>query len=164
MYYQTQLNISEENLSIAQEASSVRESIDSFLELVVFTPKGSFKPDSDFGFEFWSNEFQNFVIKNFNSRTSDANLLNNRGEKTNKEACEKGLKKCIELYETRLKNVRIEMNLDQNDVGKQGHNTGINEIKYDVHLKISGEMAIDQFVSENYTKEIRFSVGPVIRR
>ena len=158
MYYQTPLNISEENLSIAQEASSVRESIDSFLELAVFTPKGSFKPDADFGFEFWSNEFQNFVIKNFNSRTSDDKLLNNRGEKTNKDACERGLKKCIELYETRLSNVRVEMNLEQKN------SSGINEIKYDVHLKISGEMEIDKFVSENYTKEIRFSVGPVIRR
>lgn len=164
MFYKTPLKIDDENLAIAQELKSVKSSIDAFLELLVFTPKGGFKPDYDFGFEFWSNEFQNFVIKNFNNRTSDTNLVNNKGENTGKESCEKGLKKSIETYEPRLKNVRVDLQIEQNNVIKKNDRFKTNDIKYDVYIKIMGEMILSNLTSKDYEKDIQFSVGPVIRK
>ena len=164
MFYKSPLMINSENLTIIRELESIRASVDAFLELLVFTPKGGFKPDPDFGFEFWSNEFQNFVIKNFNNRTSDANLINHKGENTDKESCEKGLKKNIEEYEPRLKNVRVNLTIVQNIAITKNDTSKANEIKYDVYIKVVGELTIDSLTTEDYVKDIQFAVGPMIRK
>ena len=162
MYYKSPLLINSETLSVVKDLESVKESIDAFLELLVFTSPGGFKPDHEFGFEFWSNEFQNFIINNFNNRTSDTNLVSSKGDHTDKESCEKGLKKSIEIYEPRLKNVRVTLNVEQNNKIAKTNNFRTNDIKYDVFIRITGKMIIDHLASEDYIKDIQFSVGPMI--
>ena len=40
--------------------------IDNFIELIVFSPKGSFIADDDFGFEYWNHEYSNVHFRSFN--------------------------------------------------------------------------------------------------
>ena len=44
--------------------------LDNLVELIVFTPRGSFVSDPDFGFEYWNHEFSNVHYREFNTNQS----------------------------------------------------------------------------------------------
>ena len=41
--------------------------LDNLIELIVFTPRGSFSADPDFGFEYWNHEYSNVHNRDFNN-------------------------------------------------------------------------------------------------
>lgn len=44
--------------------------LDNLVELIVFTPRGDFEADPDFGFEYWNHEFSNVHYREFNASQS----------------------------------------------------------------------------------------------
>jgi hypothetical protein len=58
----------EENaLSVVRNIEDVVAMIDNLVELIVFTPRGSFTADPDFGFEYWNYEYSNVSYRDFNN-------------------------------------------------------------------------------------------------
>ncbi len=165
MYHRTPLKITH-NFLFQRDIETLRESVDNFLDLLVFTPRGGFKGDYGFGFEFWSNEFQNIAIENFNQHINESGFVNRRGDPTDRGHCIKSLKRAIEMYEPRLQNVKIDLILKQKVQAEKGLHKDRKEdhTKYEVFLTIRGDLSQGAVSSEPYQKQIIFSVGPAIKQ
>lgn len=125
--------------------SSLKESIDDFLDLLVFTHPGECKFAYDFGFNFWENEFINISIDTFN----------NSGEP--RKHFEDFLKESIESYIPKLTEVKVEVFLSNDEASIKNL-----KIKFFVVIVIQG--FIKGLQKEPYKKNIVFSVGPVIKK
>lgn len=99
---------------LEQEQGNIEKSIDSLLDLIVFTPKGAFIADPDFGFEYWNHEFSNLNVREFNNNylgmVSNAESLN----EVSRKQCEMSLKESIICYEPRLHQPEVRVELDIN--------------------------------------------------
>jgi len=115
----------------------IKESIDNFIDLLVFSPCGSLKSDYAFG----------FVFQNFRFENSDANdQINSKkmyGESVNKNNYAYDLKQVIEQYETRLKNVKVNMNWEPK----------IKKISLDIYGKYE-----EGYEEKSYNKNISFII------
>jgi len=123
----------------------LKESIDRFVELLVFTHPGECKFAQDFGFSFWENEFKNFSIDLFNSTDNP------------RKNFEDNLKVTINKYEPRLEVSNVEILLS--DLDSIINNT---RIKFLVTITIQGK--IKGIQPKAYNKLIVFSIGPVIKK
>ncbi len=105
--------------------------IDNLLELILFTPRGSFAADPEFGFEYWSHEYVNPQYSDFNSVQKP---LGGKSLPTiTKEDCEVSIKKSLEAYAPQLTNPKVTVNLkpaDQNETSS----------RLLVHVCIEGEI------------------------
>ena len=115
----------------------LKESIDSFIDLIVISPHGSFKADYNFG----------FVFQNFRYENCDANeQINSKrlyGISVNKNNYAYDLKLAIEAYESRLANVEVRM----------GYDAKIKEVS----LEVTGKYEED-FTEKKYQKNISFLI------
>lgn len=134
--------------------------IDNLLDLIVFTPKGSFHADPEFGFEYWNHEFSNLNIREFNNSylgmTSDSKPLND----ISKKQCEDSLKKSIQAYEPRLQQPEVKVELDINDRFLKKSM----QSKYEMRIMISGFIDDGLGVKRSYEKRIAFMVEPVAKK
>jgi hypothetical protein len=123
---------------IFEGVDRLKDSIDNFIELLVFTFPGecSFLPD--FGFPLWENRFKNISITQFNE-----------SEFPRKEI-EEGLLKSINEYETRLQNIKVEVIL-MDDESSQFSG------KYLYTVKVTVAGTIKTSTAEPYRKTIYFS-------
>ena len=116
---------------------NIKESIDNFIELLVVCPNGSFKADNNFGFA-----FQNFRYVNCDANEQiDAKKL--YGNSVNRDNYAYDLKLAIETYESRLRNVVVEMD----------YNASIKQVS----LEITGKYE-ENFTTNNYQKNISFII------
>jgi len=115
----------------------IKESIDHFIELLVFSPCGSLKADYAFGFV-----FQNFRFEN-NDANEQINSKKLYGESVNKNNFAFDLKQTIEQYETRLKNVKVNMNWDPK----------IKKISFDIAGRYE-----EGYEEKSYSKNISFII------
>ena len=125
-------NFTKENVT-----GKIKDSIDSFIELLLFTPCGSLKSDYDFGFI-----FQNFRFEN-NDANEQINSKKLYGESVNKNNFAYDLKQTIEQYETRLKNVKVIMNWEPK----------IKKISFDIVGKYE-----EDYEEKSYSKNISFII------
>lgn len=87
-------------------SSTVKSSIDDFIDLIVISPNGSFKADYSFGFIFQNSRFEN---SDEDERIDSKKI---HGESFNKNNYAYDLKVAIEKYEPRLKSVQVNMGYD----------------------------------------------------
>ena len=52
---------------LEHDSGDLDSCINNILELIVFTPKGTFSADPEFGFEYWNHEFSNINVREFNN-------------------------------------------------------------------------------------------------
>jgi len=116
---------------------SVKKSIDDFINLLVVSPNGSFKADYDFGFV-----FQNFRFENPDSN-EQINSKKLHGVSVNKNNYAYDLKLTIEEYESRLKNVQVEMNYESKNK--------------EVSIVVTGKYE-ESYVEKAYHKNITFHI------
>lgn len=128
-----------------EHVSSVKASIDSFIELLVFTHPGECKFAYDFSFSFWENEFKNLSIESFNNAVYP------------RKRFEENLKETINKYEPRLTDVTVEILLSDEETLIRK-----TKIRFFVLLVIHG--FIKGFQKEAYRKNIIFSLGPVVKK
>ncbi len=128
-----------------QETDQNKQSIDSFIDLIVFTYPGEFMYDYDFGFCLWNDVFNNISIDVFNN-----------AEYPRKKYTD-NLLHAINKYEKRLDDVKVEMVLSD-------HQTTIRNImvKFIVYLTITG--TIKGLKKVPYQRNIVFSIGPTIMK
>jgi hypothetical protein len=125
------------NFSTENKAGSIKESIDDFIDLIVFSPNGSFKADYYFGFVFQNTRFEN----SDEDEQIDAKKIH--GESFNKNNYAYDLKIAIEEYEPRIEKVRIMMNYDADNKK--------------VSIDVNGRYEED-FTEKIYNKNITFYI------
>lgn len=146
--------------SLALQNGSVEERIDRMLDLIVFTPRGSFSADPEFGFEYWNHEFSNLNVREFNNSyigmMGDVQSLND----VTKKQCETSIRESILQYESQLLNpsVKIELVVNEKIRPKKSQS------KYEMKILISGQIDDGLGVVKPYDKRISFMVEPTAKK
>lgn len=145
---------------LEKERGDVDRCIDSILELIVFTPKGSFCADPEFGFEYWNHEFSNLNVREFNNNYMGM-ILNVKEQGTiSRKQCEESLKASILTYEPRLHQPEVRVELDVNNKMRKRNM----QSKYEMRILISGAIDDGLGVSRVYEKRIAFMVEPIAQK
>lgn len=143
-----------------QETGNVESSISNILDLIVFTPKGMFHADPEFGFEYWNHEFSNINVREFNNNylgiMSDSQSLN----EISRKQCEAGLRESIMNYEPRLLKPSVKIELELNDKFSKRKS----QSKYTMKICITGEIDEGFGIARQYEKRISFMVEPIARK
>lgn len=144
---------------LLKDNGELESCINNILDLIVFTPKGSFIADPEFGFEYWNHEFSNINAREFNnSYMGMASDLQSFNDVTRKE-CETSLKESIIAYEPRLINPEVNIELEINDkiVKKKSQS------KYEMRIKIDGAIDDGLGILRPFEKRISFMVEPTTK-
>jgi len=146
--------------TVVMQDKNIEESIDDILELIVFTPKGSFSADPDFGFEYWNHEFSNVNVREFNNNyiglMSNEKSLNDFSRKQ----CELSLRESILNYEPRLHNPEVKVELELNTRTRKRNLSS----KYEMRVIIDGSIDDGLGVIKPYEKRISFMVEPIAHK
>lgn len=145
---------------LEQESGDIEKSIDSILDLIVFTPKGTFIADPDFGFEYWNHEFSNINVREFNNNylglVSNVKAIN----EISRKQCEKSLQDSIICYEPRLHQPEVRVEMDIND--KKSRKSMLS--KYEMRILITGSLDDGLGIMRPYEKRISFMVEPIAKK
>lgn len=145
--------------TLKKESGELENCINSILDLIVFTPKGSFSADPEFGFEYWNHEFSNINVREFNNSymgmVADAQSLND----VSREQCELSLKESIIAYEPRLINPEVKIELEVNDKIRKGAQS-----KYEMRIIINGSIDDGLGIVRPFEKRISFMVEPTAKK
>lgn len=145
---------------LEKEKGEIEKCIDSILELIVFTPKGSYCADPEFGFDYWNYEFSNINVREFNNNyigmMSNTKTLN----EVSRKQCEASLKESILSYEPRLHQPDVKVELD---INSKLNNRNM-QSKYEMHIIISGLIDDGLGVTRPYEKRISFMVEPIAHK
>ena len=101
---------SESSVVIKRELGDKIKMLDNLVELIVFTPKGSFSADPDFGFEYWNHEYSNIRYKRFGNDYAGMDSYGLHNDVTRRE-CQDSIKSSLETYEPELKHVNVSIEL-----------------------------------------------------
>ena len=148
-------------LKLERELNSQNELLDNLIELIVFTPRGSFLADPEFGFEYWNHEYTNIHYHSFNSGQSGI-LTDSMKPEVTKSECQESIRKSLLTYAPQLKNVNVDVQLDTAFNREQQRKKKVLS-KHLVSIIIEGE--IDNGISTNqYKKKIEFLMEPTAKR
>ncbi len=146
--------------ALLREQASLEQRIDTVLDLIVFTPKGSFKADPEFGFEYWNHEFTNVNVSEFNN--SYLGLLSDSSSpnEISRHKCEESLKESILAYEPRLERPQVQIEMDVSSRRRRGNK----QSKYEMRILISGFIDEGLGISRPYQRRISFMVEPIAHK
>lgn len=145
---------------LEREKGGLEECIDRLLELIVFTPKGSFSADPEFGFEYWNHEFSNLDVREFNNSYLDLMGASRRPGGITRRKCEASLRDTIAAYEPRLRAPEVKVELDVNTrTGRRNMQS-----KYEMCVTISGAIDDGLGITRAYEKRIAFMVEPIAHK
>lgn len=135
--------------------------IDNFIELIVFSPKGSFVADDDFGFEYWNHEYSNVHFLSFN-HGQNVNYSNGIYNEVTLKECKESIEKSLNIYEPQLKHVSVSIELGsiktESDVRRKLLS------KYEVTIRISGMLDDGLGTLMPYNKNVSFLMEPTVKR
>ena len=135
--------------------------IDNFIELIVFSPKGSFIADDDFGFEYWNHEYSNVHFRSFNHGQNGTYSNGLYNEVTLKE-CKESIEKSFSIYEPQLKQVNVSIELGSIKTGNESNHKLLS--KYEVTIIITGVLDDGLGTIAPYKKEFSFLMEPTVKR
>ncbi len=135
--------------------------LDNLVELIVFTPRGNFSADPDFGFEFWNHEFSNIRQREFNNDHTGFSSDTVVNEVTKKE-CEDSVRQSLATYEPLLKQVLVRMELNIVEPEKQIQKKVRN--KFLVKVVVEGSIEDGLGTSTRYEKEVSFLMEPMAKK
>lgn len=129
--------------------------LDNLVELIIFTPRGIFPADPDFGFEYWNHEYSNIYLKDFSN-----------GQKTistevTKLACEESVRDSLATYMPSLKHVTVEMKLLA--ISSEERAERKTKSKYEVTIEVRGDLDNGLGTTHPYENTVRFLMEPTIR-
>lgn len=147
-------------ISIKRDLNDKILMIDNLVELIVFTPKGSFDADPDFGFEYWNHEYSNIHYKNFNEGYSTMQGWGLYNEVT-KKACQNSIKYSLETYEPLLRNIEVSIELNSVEFEKLMGRKILS--KYEVSVKVNGVLDDGLGTVSPYEKKVLFYMEPTVK-
>lgn len=133
--------------------------LDNLIELIVFTPRGSFNADPDFGFEFWNHEFSNIHYLDFNNDNSGTASSYNE---VSKKVCQDSVRHSLHAYCPQLMNVNVMIDMAAADAEKQYRRKVLS--KYSVKVTVQGIISDGLGTNREYNKEVIFLVEPTAKQ
>lgn len=158
-YVKTPIAYKEQSLFLRRNLQDRWEVIDNLIELIVFTPRGSFPADSDFGFEYWNNEYSNVNFRDFNNGQNGA-LVNGLYNEITRKECQESIKRSLEMYDVLLKQIDVSIELRSVDSEQRKKITS----KFQVVVKVTGLLEEGLGTFTPYKKEISFLMEPTVKR
>lgn len=160
-FIRTPISYSKESLLIVRTLSERIAMIDNFVELIVFTPCGSFVADDGFGFEYWNHEYSNVHFRSFNNGQNGNYASGAHNEVTIKE-CKESIENSLRIYEPQLKQIGVYIELNSVNSGNDERN--VIRSKYEVYVKVTGMLDDGLGTFSPYKKEIRFMMEPTVKK
>ena len=159
-FISTPVSYIEPSLRLVRDIEDHITKLDNLVELIVFTPRGSFAADPDFGFEYWNHEFSNVHYREFNvNQTGQGGTLQN--DITKKE-CEDSISNSLATYEPMLKNVNVSIVLNS-AADKGGHRKKMPS-KYELNVVVDGNLDDGLGTRRHYRKIVVFLVEPTVKK
>lgn len=147
-------------LSLDRDLKSEVELLDSLIELVVFTPRGSFAADPDFGFEYWNHEYSNIHYRPFNN--GQVGMAGGKPyQEITKLECQASIKRSLETYAPQLQRVSVSIELDA-ALNEKRHRRKV-QSKHLVSVRVEGDLN-DGIGTNHYKKDITFLMEPTAKR
>ena len=160
-FISTPLVFLDQGARINRDIEERQKMLDNLVELVVFTPRGQFDADPDFGFEYWNHEFSNVHYREFNT-SQTGRIANGLYNEVTKKECEESIKQSLAAYEPMLKDVIVNIGLDQAD-GKQTRRRRVHS-KYEITVNVEGRLDDGLGTMRPYSKKVVFLVEPTVKR
>lgn len=143
-------------LTLAKDMADLISRLDNFLELTVFTRKGSFSSDPDFGFEYWNYEYSNAHYK---SNPKGGNI--GFADIKLKEDCQESIRRSLETYEPVLTDVSVSVEI-MNVIDKSKVSSYMS--KYQVCVTVTGTIDNGLGTQCDYHKQIKFDMEPTAKK
>lgn len=152
---------SDAHIRIVRDIEDRIRMLDNLIELIIFTPRGSFMADPDFGFEYWNHEYSNIHYREFNS---DHSSFSNGGlsDEVTREECKKSICQSLEHYEPQLKQVNISIEINTAEVEKQRKKKVLS--KYVVTISVQGIIEDGLGTTTPYKKDVVFLMEPTAKK
>lgn len=135
--------------------------LDNLIELIVFTPRGSFAADPDFGFEYWNHEYSNVQYRAFNNDQTSITTKNVVNEIT-REECHESIRRSLATYAPQLNNLVVEMKLEATDSDRLSHLRL--KSKYVVSIRVEGKLDDGAGTTAHYEKKVNFLIEPTVKK
>jgi hypothetical protein len=146
-------------VSITHDIEGKTAMLNNLIELIVFSPRGSFNADPDFGLEYWDFEYSNINDTQFNNNSTGFDDFYNE---STKRKCEESIRKSLLTYAPELKEVHISMNLDAAEANKQGRKKVFS--RHMVTILAEGVIDDGLGTMSPYKKELSFLVEPTSKK
>jgi hypothetical protein len=137
---------------LARPLDSEVARLDNLIELVVFTRRGSFTADPDFGFEYWNHEFSNVHVREFNNGQEGGAM------EASKKLCEDSIRDSLAAYEPSFRQVDVVMELTAVSSKDQSRKKSLS--KYEVRVRVDGLLGDGLGTARMYSKTVRFLMEP----
>lgn len=160
-FISTPLEFQNEGWTLKRDIEQRVRMLDNLVELIVFTPRGTFEVDPDFGFEYWNHEYSNVHHREFNNSQSGRMAGGLTNEVTKKE-CEESIRQSLAAYEPMLKNVAVYIELDSAyDLQMRKRKM---PSKYQVNVIVEGNLDDGLGTKSPYRKQVTFLIEPTVKR
>lgn len=146
---------------IIRDINDDKEKLDNLVELIVFTPRGSFFADPDFGFEYWNHEYSNVHYREFNNGQTGMSADGLYNEITKKE-CQDSILRSLADYAPYLKQANVSIELNSADIEHQLKKKVPS--KYFVVITVSGYIDDGLGTTCLYKKNVIFLMEPTAKK
>ena len=137
------------------------ELLDNLIELIAFTPRGSFLADPEFGFEYWNHEYTNIQYRAFNSGQG-VSMGSKIGQEVTKLECQESICQSLLTYAPQLTKVDVAVELNAAQYNERQQKRKV-QSKHLVTIIVEGEF--DNGISTNrYKKKIEFLLEPSAKK
>ncbi len=158
-----EFRVSENDISVKRNVGNLVKVLDNLVELIVFTPRGTFDADPDFGFEYWNHEYSNIHSFDFGK----GNLMVGRNgnllySDTTKKKCQESICRSIEAYVPQLKHIDVSIELNPVNAARIGGRHVMS--KYEIFVKVVGMLDDDLGTAIPYEKSVLFFMEPTVKR
>ena len=152
---------SDTGISIVRDIQDRISMLDNLVELIVFTPRGSFNGDPDFGFEYWNHEYSNVHYRDFNNEQTGLSSGGLYNEITKKE-CQESIRQSLSTYAPELKQVFVSIDLNSAEAEKQRKKKVPS--KYVVTIAVEGIIDDGLGTTCKYEKNVMFLIEPTAKK
>lgn len=149
----------ETQIGISRDIEERITLLDNLVELIVFTPRGSFNADPDFGFEYWGYEYSNVNETQFNNNNTGRDSYNSESTKIK---CQESIRQSLNTYAPELKDLEITMNLCGPDSDEQGKKRVLS--RHMVAVVVKGNIENGLGTVLEYYKEVSFFIEPTAKK
>ena len=160
-FIRTPLSYIEPSLRLVRDLDNRIAMLDNLVELIVFTPRGTFASDPDFGFDYWNYEFSNVHYQEFNS-SQGASATGHQQSNITKKECEDSVKQSLATYEPMLQNVTVSIELTS--AYDKGHLRKKMPSKFELSVIVTGYLDNGLGTKRPYRKIVVFYVEPTAKR
>ncbi len=150
------------NFTIERNIAEQDAMLKNLLELIVFTPIGSFSADPDFGLEYWNQEYVNINESQFNNnygRDEDYCRL------STKDRCEKSIAENIIEYapeNLKMRNVQVVVSLKDINGSERSHRKVYSH--HEIVVFVSADIDDGMGTTRPFEHKVSFMVEPTVKK